>query len=55
MTVSRSAFAGVPEKIFSARLEPAVDGPDNKCNLEKMTRAKQNTVLLYKFNKASLF
>ena len=39
--VSRSAFAGVPENNFSPRPEPAVDGPDNKLNLEIMTRANK--------------
>ena len=44
-----------PKRFFSPRPEPAVDGPDNKRNLEKTTRAKQKTVLPDKFNKANLF
>ena len=55
LIVSRSAFAGVPEEIFSPRHEQVLDGPDNKCKLEKMTRARQNTVLPVKLNKASPF
>jgi hypothetical protein len=55
MRVSRSALAGVPEKIFSPGQESAVGSHGNKCNLEKITRAKKNWVMLVKFNNASLF